>query len=170
MAGSEPALQTGYSSNGWPAVTVAPTPRRLLPVAPNPCATPRATYAPTQCQNPHKSLRHAAPEVRYTLSYTTYRCARPIDAATHTWIVNADRVPRFAQPRCCVTSAPDLLRGRASMCSGTSAARIGAGLPTCASGREIGHFGHEYASAVWSVATGVRHVPQGAVTYPGLTR
>lgn len=170
MAGNEPASQTRYSSNGWPAVTVAPTPCRLLPVAPSPCATPRAPCAPTLCRNPHKPLRHAAPEVRYTLSYTTYRCARPIDAAAHTWIVNTDRVPRFAQSWCCVTSTPDALGDRASTGLGTSAGRIGTGFPTCTSGRGIGNFAHGYESAVGSVATGARHVLQGVITYPWLTR
>lgn len=62
-------------------MTCAPALHRPPNVAPTSRVKLCAPNAPTPSRSPHNSLRHAAPEVRHALSYTTYGGRGPLRPA-----------------------------------------------------------------------------------------
>jgi hypothetical protein len=149
---------------------VLPT-RSQVPGALNPCAIPPAPYAPSKCRDPEKYLRHTAPKMRHTLSYTTYSCARPIEAAAHTSSDIRRSFCGFTDRWYCNVSAGEQPSGeRVGMGLDTSEGHVAATASGNASCTEFDRLACSQASASEDVVMGVWVRLVQVPTYHGVTR
>lgn len=148
-------------------MTVVPPTRSQVPGAPHPCASPPAPYAQSMCRNRQKSLRHNAPKARHTLSYTTYSCARPIEAAAHPSSDTRRSFRGFTDCWYCSVSAGEQPPGeQVGKVLDTSERRVAAcasGSAACAEFDRLGCTSKDVVTGVWAR---LLRVP----TYRGVTR
>ena len=152
-------------------MTVVPPTYSQVPGAPHPCVIPPAPYAPSRCRDPQKSLRHTAPKVRHTLSYTTYSCARPIEAAAHTSSDTRRSFRGFTDRWYCKLSGGEQPLGeRVRTGLDTSERCVAASVSGSASCTDFDRLGCSQTLASEDVVTGVWARLLRVPTYHGVTR